>query len=55
VNYGDGFAAKHVLVRLGDLLIEFFTEPDRTRAANSGTREEGRTPALRRHASRLKS
>jgi hypothetical protein len=33
VNYGDGFTTKHVLVRQGDLLTEFFTKPERSTAA----------------------
>lgn len=44
VNYGEGFTTKHVLVRQGDLLTEFFTKPERTSAA---AQELGRTAAQR--------
>ena len=44
VNYGNGFTTKHVLVRQGDLLTEFFTKPERSSAA---AQELGRKAALR--------
>lgn len=44
VDYGDGFTTKHVLVRQGDLLTEFFTKPERSSAA---AQELGRKAALR--------
>jgi hypothetical protein len=44
VDYGDGFTTKHVLVRQGDLLTEFFTKPERRSAA---AQELGRKAALR--------
>jgi hypothetical protein len=44
VNYGDGFTTKHVLVRQGDLLTEFFTKPERSTAA---AQDLARTAALR--------
>lgn len=44
VDYGDGFTTKHVLVRQGDLLTEFWTKPERRGAA---AQELGRKAALR--------
>lgn len=44
VDYGEGFTTKHVLVRQGDLLTEFWTKPERTGAA---AQEIGRRAALR--------
>jgi hypothetical protein len=44
VNYGGGFTTKHVLVRQGDLLTEFFTKPERSSRA---AQELGRKAALR--------
>jgi len=44
VNYGDGSTTKHVLIRQGDLLSEFFTKPERSSAA---AEELGRKAALR--------
>jgi hypothetical protein len=44
VNYGEGFTTKHILVRQGDLLTEFFTKPELSRAA---AQELGRKAAHR--------
>jgi hypothetical protein len=44
VNYGGGVTTKHVLVRQGDLLTEFFTKPERSSAA---AQELGRKAAHR--------
>jgi hypothetical protein len=44
VNYGDGFTTRHVLVRQGDLLTEFFTKPERSSWA---VQDLGRKAALR--------
>jgi len=52
-DYGDGFTAKHVLVRQGDLLTEFFTKPERSSAAAQELGRRARAPALRRHTSLL--
>jgi hypothetical protein len=44
VNYGDGVTTKHVVIRQGDLLTEFFTKPERSSAA---AKELGRKAAHR--------